>query len=286
MRPGFTDISSRFNSRIGTDPGCLTGRGWYYGIDNNHGNDIDLVTGMAHYSGVPVSLVVRTALDPVSLVPAVQAAVGAVDPSLPLRNPQALATFLSDSVAPERFRAAVLGVIGALGLTLAALGIYAVTYRSVVERTHEFAVRMALGSGRGDLLRLVLGDAVRDVMIGEMCPDAAADRPAVLPLYVQAIGWKHDEADVALPLERNSARQFSVLGWDGRRVGRPCDIRAPAHPRRVGAPFGAGSHAAAAGAPARRGWLGHPPSTASCAPCHTTGRRGPDRGIGTAASAC
>ena len=117
-------------------------------------------------SGVPVSLVVRTALDPVSLAPAVQAAVGAVDPSLPLRNPQALATFLSDSVAPERFRAAVLGVIGALGLTLAALGIYAVTYRGIVERTHEFAVRLALGSGRGDLLRLVLGDALRDVMIG------------------------------------------------------------------------------------------------------------------------
>jgi putative ABC transport system permease protein len=41
-----------------------------------------------------------------------------------------------------------------------------VTYRGIVERTHEFAVRLALGSGRGDLLRLVLGDALRDVMIG------------------------------------------------------------------------------------------------------------------------
>lgn len=60
---------------------------------------------------------------------------------------------------------------------------------------------------------------VRDVMLGEMCPSAAAERPAVLPLFVHAIGWKHDEEDVAMPLERHSARQFSVLGWDGGRVG-------------------------------------------------------------------
>jgi hypothetical protein len=59
----------------------------------------------------------------------------------------------------------------------------------------------------------------RDVLIGEMCPTAAAGRPAVLPLFLRTIGWQAQSADVSAPLERRSARQFAILGWDGRRVG-------------------------------------------------------------------
>jgi hypothetical protein len=65
----------------------------------------------------------------------------------------------------------------------------------------------------------VAGRAGRDVLIGEMCPTAAAGRPAVLPMFVRGVGWRVDAADVSAPLERRSARQFGVLGWDGRRVG-------------------------------------------------------------------
>jgi len=59
----------------------------------------------------------------------------------------------------------------------------------------------------------------RDVLIGEMCPTAAAGRPAVLPLFLRNVGWQAQAADVSAPLERRAARQFMVLGWDGRRVG-------------------------------------------------------------------
>ena len=59
----------------------------------------------------------------------------------------------------------------------------------------------------------------RDVLIGEMCPTAAAGRPGVLPLFLRNVGWQSQSADVTAPLERRSARQFAVLGWDGRRVG-------------------------------------------------------------------
>jgi hypothetical protein len=59
----------------------------------------------------------------------------------------------------------------------------------------------------------------RDVLIGEMCPKAAAGRPGVLPLFLRNVGWQSQAADVSAPLERRSARQFVVLGWDGRRVG-------------------------------------------------------------------
>lgn len=46
-----TDLNARFNSSIGTVPGCLTGRDWYYGLDNNHGTNIDLVTVLLHEFG-------------------------------------------------------------------------------------------------------------------------------------------------------------------------------------------------------------------------------------------
>lgn len=48
LLPGSDDIVAHFNSSIGTDPNCLTGVSWYYGLDNNHGTDIDLVTVLLH----------------------------------------------------------------------------------------------------------------------------------------------------------------------------------------------------------------------------------------------
>lgn len=51
LNPGFFDIGSQFNSRIGTDPNCLTGRGWYYGIDHEHGLDFDFLAVVAHEIG-------------------------------------------------------------------------------------------------------------------------------------------------------------------------------------------------------------------------------------------
>jgi putative ABC transport system permease protein len=117
-------------------------------------------------TGVPVSLVVRTEMDPSSLTPSVREALRQVDPSLPLRKAQPLQTFLANSLAPERFRTTVLGVVVVLGLALAVLGIYGVTYRGVVDRTREFAIRLALGSDQRGVMGLVIREALRDVIIG------------------------------------------------------------------------------------------------------------------------
>jgi hypothetical protein len=116
--------------------------------------------------GVPVAFVVRTSVDPASLVPAVKETLRRVDASLPLRKPQPLETFVRESTAPERFRAFVLSTLALLGLVLAAVGISGVTYRSVVDRTRDFAVRLALGSEPGWLVRLVVAEAMRDLAIG------------------------------------------------------------------------------------------------------------------------
>ncbi len=119
-------------------------------------------------SSVPVAFVIRTAVDPASLLPAVREALRAIDSSLPLRRAQPLEVFVRESSAPERFRTMVLGIIAGLGLVLAAVGISGVTYRSVVNRTREFAVRLALGSAPAAVVRLVLLESVRDLAIGSV----------------------------------------------------------------------------------------------------------------------
>ncbi len=117
-------------------------------------------------SGVPVAFVIRSSVDPASLVPAVREVARGVDASLPLRRVQPLDVFVQESTAPDRFRSLVLGIIAMLGLALAALGISGVAYRGVVDRTKEFAVRLALGSQPAGVVRLVLAESTRDLTIG------------------------------------------------------------------------------------------------------------------------
>jgi putative ABC transport system permease protein len=119
-------------------------------------------------SGVPVAFVIRTAVDPASLLPAVRGALGGIDASLPLRRAQPLEVFVRESTAPERFRTMVLGIIAGLGLVLASVGISGVTYRGVVDRNRDFAVRLALGSRPAAVVRLVLLESARDLAIGAL----------------------------------------------------------------------------------------------------------------------
>ena len=108
----------------------------------------------------PVSLVVRTRGDPLALVPAVRAAVFSADPAQPIDSVTTLEQFLGDSLGPQRFRSMLLLVLGGIGLTLAGLGVYGVTARSVEERSRELGVRQALGASPAGLLRLVVGQAL------------------------------------------------------------------------------------------------------------------------------
>jgi putative ABC transport system permease protein len=115
---------------------------------------------------VPISLVIRTNGDPLSVISAVRAAVFGVDADLPIHRVGTLESFLSDSLKPQRFRATVLMLLAGLGLLLAAVGIYGVTARGVAERTREFGVRVALGSQPGDVVRLVIAQALQAVGVG------------------------------------------------------------------------------------------------------------------------
>jgi hypothetical protein len=67
--------------------------------------------------------------------------------------------------------------------------------------------------------RGTLAAPARQVLLGEMCPEAAAGRPSVLPMFLRGIGWRIAPDEVADPVARNQVRQFTVLAWDGGRAG-------------------------------------------------------------------
>ncbi|HVN80612.1 MAG TPA: ABC transporter permease [Terriglobia bacterium] len=103
-----------------------------------------------------MTLVMRTHLEPMTVVPAVQHEVQALDKSRPLYGITSLEQVLSETVASRRHNMLLLGVLAALALLLAAVGIYGVISYSVAQRTYEIGIRLALGADPGNIINLMV----------------------------------------------------------------------------------------------------------------------------------
>jgi len=113
-----------------------------------------------------MTLVVRTTNDPHSLITAVQNEVHAMDNELPVFNIKTMDEYISGTVAGPRFNATLLVIFAAVALVLTIVGLYGVMSYSVAQRTNEIGIRMALGAQAGDVLRLIVSQGFKLVLLG------------------------------------------------------------------------------------------------------------------------
>ena len=111
-------------------------------------------------------LAVRTSGDAAGLVPALRAAIGAIDPDLPLSSAQTLEARVAGTVAQPRFSMLLLTLFAAIALVLAAIGTYGVISYSVALRTQEIGVRIALGARPRDVLGMVMRQVLGVTSLG------------------------------------------------------------------------------------------------------------------------
>ena len=124
-------------------------------------------------------IVMRSTLPPEQMENALRSVVRSIDPLLPLTEVQTMEQAVSQTEAPRRFNTVLIGSFALAAVLLAVLGIYSVISFSVASRTQEMAIRMALGSQRWAIVRLVLQSGAKLAILGSaigLCGALAASR--------------------------------------------------------------------------------------------------------------
>jgi putative ABC transport system permease protein len=109
--------------------------------------------------------VVRTSVDPASIVRAVEQEVHAVDRDQPISDVKTMDQRRDAALAPERFQLMLLGSFAAIAILLGAAGVYGIMSYLVTRRTREIGIRMAMGARPADFLRMVIGETSTLVML-------------------------------------------------------------------------------------------------------------------------
>jgi len=115
-----------------------------------------------------MNLAVRTNAAPLSVAPAITGAIREIDSEVPLLNIRTMDDSVSASLSQARFTMLLLGAFAGLALLLAVMGIYSVMNYSVSRRTNEIGIRVALGASRGNVLRLIVRQALLLALLGSV----------------------------------------------------------------------------------------------------------------------
>jgi len=121
-----------------------------------------------------MTLVVRTAAEPTRLLPAVRAAVRALDADQPVTAVATMEELLGRSLAQPRFGMLLLALFAGVALLLATIGVYGLVAYEARQRTHEIGIRAAIGAEPWSILRLVVGDGLKLALAGAAIGIAAA----------------------------------------------------------------------------------------------------------------
>ncbi|MGB6898872.1 MAG: ABC transporter permease, partial [Candidatus Acidiferrum sp.] len=134
------------------------------GLDAPH--TIQIYLPNTQFTDSTMILAVRAVKDPASLAAAVRSEINALDPQVPVSEVATMDEIVSASVANQRFAALLFVLFGAIALLLTAVGIYGVISYGVAQRTHEIGIRLAVGAGSRQVLRLIVGEAMKPALLG------------------------------------------------------------------------------------------------------------------------
>jgi predicted permease len=116
-----------------------------------------------------MTLVVRTEIDADAAAGAIKAAVWSIDRNLPLSQVQTLEHAIGNATWASRSSLLLVGIFSGVALILVVIGIYGVMSYEMAQRTHEIGIRMALGAGRGGILKMVANHSLPAALIGTAC---------------------------------------------------------------------------------------------------------------------
>jgi predicted permease len=140
------------------------------GLDANVGTELyfsyEQLPRLRGFAPLSMNMVLRSTRSIEALAPAIRRAVREMDPALPLVQMRTMEDVVGASVTRQRFLSLLLGIFAAVALALAAIGTYGILSYMVTERQREIGIRMALGAGNGQVVRLVMGQGLGIAVLG------------------------------------------------------------------------------------------------------------------------